>query len=191
MKSRHILAALATASLIAGGSALAQGRGGGHGQGHGAGGLGVNVGGSAQGGVRAGADPIRVNTGVNTGVDVRQQTGTRVGRDFGVRTRTDARVNSQGPANANPRARARANGNSVLATGRTGADLSALRTGLTVRNTAGATLGTIVRINRANDGRIVNVLVRAQDGRRRTLPVAPNTISVSGDVVTTTVVGLR
>jgi hypothetical protein len=105
-----------------------------------------------------------------------------------VRVRHDARVNSQGPAHANDRARARANDHSVLAIGRATTDLSSLRTGLIVRDRTGASLGTIARINRASDGRIVNVLVRDASGRGRTTPVAPNTLSISGDVVTTTAI---
>ena len=146
MKTRHLLTALAAAGLIAGGQAIAQGRGGGHGGGH--------VGGHGAGGA-------------------------------------GARANSQGPNHANARARARANDRSVLAEGRTTTDLSLLRNGLIVRNSAGANLGTIARINRTGDGRIVNVLVRDPNGRSRTIPVAPNSLTISGDVVTTTLLGLR
>jgi len=183
MKTKPILAALATASLIVGGQALAQGRGGGGGHGHGGTGVGAGVG--SHGGIGTGG------ARVGTGVDVRGNAHTGTGRDFGIRTRTDARARSQGPAHANDRARARANENSVLATGRTSTDLSLLRSGLTVRDSSGLTLGTIARVNRTEDGRIVNVLVRDRDGRRRTIPVAPNTLSINGDVVTTTLIGLR
>ena len=117
--------------------------------------------------------------------------GTHGGPGHGVDRRTDARTNSQGPAHANDRARVRANDNSVLATGRTSTDLSLLRRGLVVRNSTGTTLGTISRINRASDGRIVNVLVRDPDGRSRTIPVAPNSLTINGDIVTTTLLGLR
>ena len=166
MNSRHILTALATASLVAGGSALAQGRGGGHGGGHGQGhGVGVGV------GVGVGHDRIRVDS------DIRRN-------DVGVNTRDDARLNSRGPDNANVRARARANDNSVLARGRVSTDLTLLRTGLVVRNSAGTNLGTIRRINRTRDGRIVNVLVRDPLGRSRTIPVAPNSLRISGGLVT-------
>ena len=106
-------------------------------------------------------------------------------RDIGVCTRTDARVNSRGPArNANVRARARATSNSVLATGRTAVDLSLLRNGLVVRDSAGARIGTVLRINRADDGRIVNVLVR--DGDRANRSARAQLASIAGDVVTTT-----
>ena len=170
MNSRYILTALATASMFAGGQAIAQGRG----NGHGAGGVGVGLGGSAHGGL-----------GVDLGRD-------RVTRDIGVRTRTDARLDSQGPAHANARARARASDRSVLARGRTTSDLSLLRTGLTVQNANGVTLGTVARINRASNGRIVNVLVRNRaTGHSRTIPVSPRTLSINGNVVTTSMIGLH
>ena len=171
MKTNLILTTLATASLIVGGQALAQGRGGGHGGGHG------------QAGARVGLPGVGLGTSTRGGIGVGVGRD-RVNADVGVRTRTDARLRSQGPAHANPRARARANHHSVLADGRVASDLSLLRTGLVVRNGAGVRLGTVTRINRANDGRIVNVLVR--DTRGRTMPLAPNSLSVSGDIVTTT-----
>ena len=166
MKTNYILTTLATASLVVGGQALAQGRGGGHGQGHGVGGVGVGLGTSTRGGIGVGVDRDRINA------------------DVGIRTRTDARLQSRGPERANPRARARANSNSVLATGRTAVDLSSLTPGLVVRDSAGARIGTVARINRASDGRIVNVLVRDTSGR--TIPLAPNSLTISGGVVTTT-----
>ena len=181
MKTKHILTALATASLIVGGQALAQGRGGGHGGGHGAGG--VSVGGSAQGRLGGGLDRTRVNTDVG----VRAQTGTRVGRDFRIQTRTQARARSQGRAHASDRGIERSNENSVLHDADVIApDLSALATGLTVRNSNGVTIGTVDRIVRSNDGRIRSVLVSGADGQRRTIQLRPGTLSVSGDIVTTT-----
>lgn len=156
MYGRHILVALASASLIAGGQALAQGRGGGHGGGHG------NMGASAHGSM-----------------------GAQMGH--GLDVRTDARVNSQGPNHASDRAIERADENSVLhGTVRPPrADLSALRAGLTVRNSAGTTLGTIRRVNRSADGSVRSVLIASANGPR-TIPVRPGTLSISGNVVTTT-----
>ena len=156
MKMNPIVLAVAGASLIAGGQALAQGRGGGHGGGHGAGA-------TAHGSIG------------QRGVDVR----------------TGARIDSRGPDRASDRSIERANGNSVLAgTTRTRAELPGLRTGLTMRNSTGATIGTIRRINRSPDGTIRNVLVQSSTGMR-TIPVAPGTLSISGDVVTTTAVRPR
>ena len=86
--TRHILMALAGISLVAGGQALAQGRGGGHGGGHGVGG-GLGLGAGLQRG-----GPDRVNVGIDA--------------------RTEARANSQGRFHASERARLRANRNSAL-----------------------------------------------------------------------------
>ena len=214
MKTKPILTALATTSLIVGGQALAQGRGGG--QGHGSAGMGAR----AHGGIGLGQERIRVDNRIDARVDHRRvQTRTEAransrgperasdrgraranensvlntGTRFEARSnaRSNRRANSHGPAHVNDRALERANENSVLVTGRTSTDLSLLRTGLTVRNSAGTTLGTIARINRTRDGRIVNVLVRDEDGDTRTIPVAPNSLSISGDVVTTTSIGGR
>lgn len=167
MSKRHILLALAGASLIAGGQAIAQGRGGGHGGGHGQGNAGAMSGGMGRGG----AD-------------------TRLDRDLdrgrGDELRTERRARSRGPAHASDRGIERADENSVLSgTVRSTTDLSALRTGLSVRNSAGTTLGTIRRVNRSSDGTVRSVLVDSATGRR-TIPVRPGTLTIAGDVVTTT-----
>lgn len=203
MQTKYILTALATTSLIVGGQALAQGRGGG--QGHG-GGMGAGAHGGAGHGTHGGSVGIdtrtqaRINSRGSEHASDRGRghadddsvlsAGTRLGVE-GNDNRGRRRANSQGPAHANERALDRANEHSVLATGRTSTDLSLLRTGLTVRNSAGTNLGTIARINRTRDGRIVNVLVRDADGDTRTIPVAPNSLSISGDVVTTTMIRRR
>jgi hypothetical protein len=159
MKTRYILLALASASLIAGGQAVAQGRGGGHG--------GANAHGSM------GSQQVR---GSDARLDSR-------GPDL----RTERRERSQGPAHASDRAIERADENSALhGTVRPpGADLTRLRAGLVMRNSAGTTLGTIRRVNRSADGSVRSVLVASADGPR-TIPVRPGTLSISGDIVTTT-----
>ena len=172
MKTRTMLLALASAGLIAGGQAIAQGRGGGHGGGHGA-----HV--SGQGGLGA-------QLGRGPGTSVRGGMDADVNRGRGIETRTNARVNSRAPDRASDRAIERANENSVLSgTTRTRADLSGLRTGLTVRSSTGTELGTIRRINRSADGSVRSVLVSSATGNR-TIPVRPGSLSVSGNVVTTT-----
>jgi hypothetical protein len=116
---------------------------------------------------------------VSAGADVNRGNGN------GVRVRADARAKSRGPAHASDRALTRADDNSVLyGTTRTRA-LSGLNTGMIVRDTNGATIGTVSRVLRSGDGTVRNVLVRSADGRR-TVPLAPETLSLSGDVVTTT-----
>jgi hypothetical protein len=88
--TRHILIALAGVSLVAGGQAVAQGRGGGHGNaGMGNPGMGAAM--------RGGPDRI----------------------DMGIDTRLDARANSQGRFHASDRAMLRSNQNSALHYGTT------------------------------------------------------------------------
>ena len=172
MKIRSLMMVVATASLASAGAGLAQGRGGGHGQGHGAG-VGANV------GVGLGQGHGRTRGAL--GADV------RLGRpgDRGIEARARAGANARGPERASPRAIERANENSVLRGGAViGADLGGLSPGLLVRSESGAEIGTVTRVIRASDGTIRNVLVRARDGRR-TLTLAPRTLRVSGDVVTT------
>lgn len=81
------------------------------------------------------------------------------------------------PANANA---------SAAAASTTATDLTFLKAGQTVRDASGATLGTISKIERGVDGAISNVLVTAADGKRKAMSLAPDSLSISGDVVTTT-----
>jgi len=69
--------------------------------------------------------------------------------------------------------------------------LADLRTGLTVKNAAGTTLGTVSRIERSADGTVRAVLVATDSGARKVLRLAPDSLSVSGGVVTTTQAGVR
>jgi hypothetical protein len=58
---------------------------------------------------------------------------------------------------------------------------------MTVKDTTGATIGTVTKVNRSRDGRVRNVLVSMAGARRHVVPLAPSTFSVSGGVATTTV----
>lgn len=98
---------------------------------------------------------------------------------------SNGRVNRQGPANASATGVANANANAGLAS-TTAPDLTTLRAGQTVRNAAGTTLGTISKIERTADGTIKNVLVAGADGQKKVMRLAPSSLSLSGDVVTTT-----
>ena len=62
--------------------------------------------------------------------------------------------------------------------------LPGLTTGLTVKRSGGATVGTVSRVVTGTDGRIRLVLATSTGGR--TVRLAPNTLSISGGVVTTT-----
>ena len=95
-----------------------------------------------------------------------------------------ARINREGPANASATGVANANEHAGLSSATT-ADLTGLSTGLTVKDSAGATIGTVTKVEKSRDGVIHNVLVASADGKR-TIRLAPSSLSVSGDVVTTT-----
>jgi hypothetical protein len=110
---------------------------------------------------------------------------TRMGTT-GATMRTGGRSNSQGPAHAADRALDSANQNSVLSGSTSVGSLTNLRTGLMVHDSTGAMLGTVSRINRSADGTIRNVLVTGNSGERRMVTLAPETLSINGDVVTST-----
>lgn len=62
--------------------------------------------------------------------------------------------------------------------------LSGLKTGLMVKDSSGATIGTVSKVEKTKAGKVRNVMVSSADGK--TIHLAPSTLSVSGDVVTTT-----
>lgn len=102
-----------------------------------------------------------------------------------VTTPTTRATNSQGLTNASPNAIARANSNSVLARAAVPASaLPGLTTGLTVNNSSGVTLGTVSQVVTGTDGSIRLVIVTSPTGQ--TIRLAPNTLSISGGIVTTT-----
>ena len=92
---------------------------------------------------------------------------------------------SQGPANASPTGISHANENSVLARGAvSGTSLTGLTTGLTVQNSSGTSVGTVTQVITGSDGSIRAVVVTGTDGK--TYRLAPSTLSISGNIVTTT-----
>ena len=92
---------------------------------------------------------------------------------------------SQGPANASPTGISHANENSVLARGSvSGTSLPGLTTGLTVQNSSGTSVGTVSQVITGSDGSIRAVVVTGTDGK--TYRLAPSTLSISGNIVTTT-----
>jgi hypothetical protein len=100
-------------------------------------------------------------------------------------TTTTGATNSQGLLHASPKAIAKANANSVLARGAVPTTaLPGLTTGLTVNTSAGATLGTVSQVITGSDGSIRAVVVTSATGQTYTL--SGNSLSISGDVVTTT-----
>lgn len=98
--------------------------------------------------------------------------------------RNDARINRESPNRASPNGVANANENAGLSSATVG-DLSGLKTGLTVKDSTGVTLGTVSKIETSKDGKVSNVLVASANGSR-TIRLPPTSLSISGDVVTTT-----
>lgn len=96
-----------------------------------------------------------------------------------------AGATSQGAANANLTAVENANSNSALAAGAVSSTaLPGLTAGLSVKTSAGATVGTVSQIVTGTDGSIRLVVVTSADGK--TYRLMPNQLSIAGGVVTTT-----
>jgi hypothetical protein len=112
-------------------------------------------------------------------------TGTNATTGTSYNTNSPAVQNSQGPANASPTGISHANQNSVLARGAVSAStLQGLNTGMTVNNSSGTAVGTVTRIITGPNNTIRGVVVRSSSGQTFTL--APSTLSISGNIVTTT-----
>jgi ribosomal 30S subunit maturation factor RimM len=62
--------------------------------------------------------------------------------------------------------------------------LTGLTTGLTVQNSSGTSVGTVSQVITGSDGSIRAVVVTGTDGK--TYRLAPSTLSISGNIVTTT-----
>ena len=98
---------------------------------------------------------------------------------------TQATTNSQGPAHASTTGIAHANEHSVLASGAVAATaLPGLTTGLVVNNSGGTQVGTVSQVVTGTDGSIRAVVVTGTDGK--TYRLAPSSLSISGNIVTTT-----
>lgn len=100
-------------------------------------------------------------------------------------TNSQALTRSQGPSHASANGISHASRNSVLARGSVAsATLPGLRTGLTVTSSTGTSIGTVSRVISGTDGSIREVIVMSSTGQ--TFRLAPSTLSISGNVVTTT-----
>lgn len=165
------LAGAASAQILGGGSVV--GGAGGVGVGSGAGGVGIGAGAGAGLGGAARVGPGSVDVGATT-------RGTVSGD-------TSASPRRMGPSRAADQGVANANANAGLASATSAdADLTGLRTGMTVRSASGATLGTVSKVQRAADGSVRTVLVTPADGSPGSVRLAPGALSVSGEVVTAT-----
>lgn len=176
MRPKLILTALASATILCGGQALAQHGGGPGGGGGGAGGPHGGPGGGFgnSGGFGAGGPGGMGNPG---GMD-----------GFGASMRDQARVNSEGPANASATGIAHANENSVLA-GTTGSNrvasgaLAGVSTGMPVYSN-GALVGSVQQIRMAGNGSVALVLVKGANGG--IYPVPASKLSLNRGTLSTT-----
>lgn len=183
MRRKLILTALASAAILCGGQALANGGpgggGGGGGAGHGGGpGGGGGMGMGNSGGFGPGGPGGMGNMGGMGGM----------GSDFGASMRGDARANSQGPDHASATGIAHANENSVLAgttaTSRvTSGALAGVTSGMPVYSN-GTLVGTVQQIRMAGNGSVALVLVKASNGGLYPVPAAK--LSLSGGTLSTT-----
>jgi hypothetical protein len=193
---------LTAGALLLAGDAAAQGRSGGApggpgvGAGIGAGGLtgpaGLGVRSDAWTGNQASAhaaDQARSRADIHSPIGTTAHGSASVSDDVDTHSQTrreTARAKRQGPAHAADQAIANANANAGLATGSAPGSLTGLAKGLTVKDSSGATLGTVSRIKRSHDGTVRTVLVAGSAGEHHTIRLAPDSLSVSGGVVTTT-----
>lgn len=132
----------------------------------------------------AAAKPGKGNGGVNSNASIKANGNARLGGPSGAAL--DARANSKGALNASPMGIAKSSSKSVLKGGTViGGPLTGLTTGMHVVDANGVMVGTVSKILTASGGRVVNVLVTPHAGNR-TIPMSPGSLSVTGDVVTTT-----
>jgi hypothetical protein len=80
---------------------------------------------------------------------------------------------------------AKANAPAGVNASATASALADLKTGQTVKDSTGTTLGTVSRIEKSKNGTVRSVHVASASGGK-TMHLAPGTLSVSNGVVTTT-----
>jgi hypothetical protein len=183
---KSIIATLAGAALIAT-PAIAQHAG--HGSGSGpattSSGQGPNASSNAGAHANQNSPVSTTTTTAPTDTTTTAPTDTSTAPMNGATTRDQAREKSQGPNNASPTGISHANENSVLAGGSVAADtLPGLTTGLNVQSSTGTSLGTVSQVITGSNGSIRMVVVTTPTGQTIRLPA--NSLSISGDVVTTT-----
>lgn len=172
MTRNIITIAMGTAALVIAAPAIAA-PGGGHGPS--AAGVGARV--NSQGAIHANPNAV-INSNANSALHTTTTTPT-------VNTNVNAKANSQGVLNANPNGISHSSSNSALARGAVSSTaLPGLTTGLTVNNSTGASIGTVSQVITGTDGSIRAVVVTSPTGQ--TTRLLPNTLSISGGVVTTT-----
>lgn len=171
MTRNRILASIATIAIVAATPSLAKpGGGGGGGGGHGHG----------QGGVNAGA-----GAGANVGLGKGGGMGAGASGKIGGGADVSTRVNSMDSGSTT---RIRGNANTGVSTrtnmGQGNVNLTGVVDGMAVVDSGGATVGTVTNIStRGNSGKVRSVEVTLTDGT--VVNLAPNSLSLDGDVLTT------
>jgi hypothetical protein len=195
MFRNSLIAAVASTAIAVAAPAIAQGHGGGGGTGGPPGAGGSPAGSVSQGPMNASptgishanensvlSSPPTGSTMQTTTAPMTTPTTTTTGT---VNGNSQATVKSQGPANASPTGIAHASPNSVLARGAVASStLPGLTTGLVVNNSSGTQVGTVSRVITGPNSTIRAVVVTSSSGKTYTL--MPSTLSISGNVVTTT-----
>lgn len=188
---RNILStALVGAAMTVAAPAIAVGPGGGGGGGHGGPAAGMRGGfgaafGPSMGGPSRSAIPMRLNSQamVRASSHGIARSNTRSALHAHAMTRLRG-AKSQALMHASLTAISHASPRSALARASVPTSaLPGLTTGLTVKGSGGATIGTVSRIVTGTDGRIRLLVATSSSGR--TVRLAPNTLSISGGVVTT------
>jgi len=194
MLRNSLIAAVASTAIAVAAPAFAQGHGGGGGTGGPPGAGGSPAGSVSQG--PANASPTGISHANENSVLSSAPTGSTMQTTTAPMTtpttttgtanaNSQATVNSQGPANASPTGIAHASSNSVLGRGAVASNtLPGLTTGLTVNNSSGTQVGTVSRVITGPNNTIRAVVVTSSSGKTYTL--MPSTLSISGNVVTTT-----
>ena len=126
-------------------------------------------------------------TGVGAGGGARGPSMTIQSPTLGTSANVNAQatLHSEGPENASATGISHSSSNSVLARGSVSSNsLPGLTTGLTVNNSSGTSIGTVSQVITGTDGSIRAVVVTSPTGQTFRLP--PSSLSISGNVVTTT-----
>lgn len=174
---KSLMAAAACAAIAVGGPADAQRHGG-------SGGPPAGAGMNSQGPANASPTGI-MNASPNSVLNRTAPTTAPITPTTNVSTNSQATLNSQGPANASATGIAHASSNSVLARGAVSSStLPGLTTGLMVNNSTGTSIGTVSQVITGTDGSIRAVVVTSPTGQ--TFRLAPSTLTISGNIVTTT-----
>jgi hypothetical protein len=194
MLRNSLIAAVAGTSIAVAAPAFAQGHRGGGGTGGPPGAGGSPAGSVSQGPMNAsptGISHANENSVLSSPAGSTMQTTTApmttptTTTTGTVNGNSQATTHSQGPSHASPTGIAHASPNSVLARGAVASStLPGLTTGLVVNNSSGTQVGTVTRVITGPNNTIRAVVVTSTSGKTYTL--MPSTLSISGNVVTTT-----